>query len=59
VLATLEAAVLTIFGRFIDKKKAIKQLDQIVINKCHIMLDSDNKWQPGILKLVEITEKQT
>ena len=30
-----------------------------MINKCHVVLDLDNKWQLGILKLVEITEKQT
>jgi len=43
MLAILKAAVLTAFSRFINKKRAIKQLDWIVINKYYIMLDSDNK----------------
>ncbi len=59
MLATPEAAVSTAFGRFINKKRAIKQLDRIVLDECHVVLDSDNKWRPGILKLVKITEKQT
>ena len=59
VLATPEAAVSTAFGRFIDEKRAMKQLDRIVIDECHVVLDSDNKWRPGILKLVEMAEKQT
>jgi len=57
MLAIPEAAVSTAFSRFINKKRAIKQLDQIVINKYYIILNLDNKWRPGILKLVEITEK--
>jgi superfamily II DNA helicase RecQ len=59
VLATPEAAVSTTFGRFIGEKRAIKQLDRIVLDECHVVLDLDNKWRPGILKLVEMTEKQT
>ena len=59
MLATLEAAVLTAFSRFINEKRVIKQLDWIVIDKCHVILDLDNKWRLGILKLVEMTEKQT
>jgi len=43
VLATPEAAVSTAFGRFINEKRAIKQLDRIMIDECHVVLDLDNK----------------
>ena len=35
-----EAAVTMAFARFIDVKRASRQLERIVIDECHIVLES-------------------
>ena len=35
-----EAAVTIAFARFIDMKRALQQLERIVINECHTVLES-------------------
>jgi len=57
VLVTPEAATGYAFQRFIQHKKAIRQLDRIVIDECHVVLDAKHKtakqkeWRPKILQL--------
>jgi superfamily II DNA helicase RecQ len=53
MLVTPESAVTKAFGRFLH------QLDRIVIDKCHMLLESTERWRPDILKLTEMTEKGT
>jgi len=57
MLVTPESAVTKAFGRFIDEKKMMRQLDRIVVDKCHVMLDSTREWRPQIRQLIKITEK--
>jgi len=59
VLVTPESAVTKAFARFINEKKMMRQLDRIVIDECHVVLDSTKEWRPEIRKLVEMTEKGT
>jgi len=40
VLVTPESAVTKAFSRFIDEKKMMRQLDRIVVDECHVVLDS-------------------
>ena len=40
VLATPESAVTPAFSRFIEEKKRSYQLERIVIDKCHMILES-------------------
>jgi superfamily II DNA helicase RecQ len=59
VLVTPEGAVTKAFGRFIDEKRMLQQLDRIVIDECHVLLESNATWRPDVLKLIEMTEKGT
>ncbi|UPX20280.1 uncharacterized protein EKO05_0010517 [Ascochyta rabiei] len=59
VLVTPESAVTKAFGRFIDEKRMLHQLDRIVIDECHVLLESTQDWRPDLLKMVEMTEKGT
>jgi superfamily II DNA helicase RecQ len=59
VLVTPESAVTKAFGRFMDEKRMLHQLDRIVIDECHVLLESTKDWRPDILKMTEMTEKGT
>ena len=59
VLVTPESAVTKAFSRFIDEKRMMKQLDRIVIDECHVVLDSTSEWRPQVRQLTEMTEKGT
>jgi superfamily II DNA or RNA helicase len=39
-LVTPESAVTKAFSRFIDEKRTMRRLDQIVVDECHVVLDS-------------------
>ena len=43
MLVTLESVVTKAFSRFINQKKIIRQLDRIMINKYHVVLESIDK----------------
>ncbi|UPX20622.1 uncharacterized protein EKO05_0010850 [Ascochyta rabiei] len=59
VLVTPKSAVTKAFSRFIDEKRMLHQLDRIVIDECHVLLESTQDWRPDLLKMVEMTEKGT
>ncbi|KAK1911245.1 hypothetical protein P3342_011847 [Pyrenophora teres f. teres] len=44
---------------FIDEKRMLHQLDRIVIDECHVLLESTQDWRPDLLKMAEMTEKGT
>jgi len=56
---TPESAVTKAFGRFINEKKTMRQLDRIVVDECHVVLDSTREWRPQIRQLVEMSKKDT
>jgi superfamily II DNA helicase RecQ len=59
VFTTPEGAATKSFGRFLDEKRMLRQLDRIVIDECHTMLESNDRWRPDVLRLSEMTGKGT
>lgn len=59
VLVTPEGAVTKAFGRFLDEKRMLHQLDRIVVDECHVLLESTKTWRPDVLKMTEMTGKGT
>lgn len=57
VLVTPESAVTKAFGRFLLEKISAGLLDRIVIDECHILLDSIHGWRPKVLHLSQLVEK--
>lgn len=63
VFVTPEAAVGQAFKRFMQQKKSTGQLDRLVIDECHVVLDSRRKtaekdeWRPEILELYKTVEQ--
>jgi superfamily II DNA or RNA helicase len=54
-----EAAVTMAFARFIDVKRASRQLERIVIDECHTVLESTEEWRPEVRRLREMGGKGT
>lgn len=59
VLATPESTFTKAFGRFINEKRMLHQLDRIVIDERHVLLESTEDWRPDLFKMTEMTEKGT
>jgi superfamily II DNA helicase RecQ len=59
VFTTPEGAATKSFGRFLDEKRTLRQLDRIVIDECHTMFESTEAWRPDVLRLSEMTSKGT
>lgn len=57
ILVTPESAVTKAFGRFVNEKRAMRQLDRIVIDECHVVLDATSTWRPQMLQLSEMGAK--
>jgi hypothetical protein len=59
VFTTPEGAATKAFGRFLDEKRMLRELDRIVIDECHTLLESSERWRPDVLRLAEMTGKGT
>jgi superfamily II DNA helicase RecQ len=57
VIVIAESAVTKSFARFINIKHTRGQLDRIVIDECHTILESTPKWRPDVLRLKELSDK--
>jgi superfamily II DNA helicase RecQ len=57
VIVIAESAVTKSFARFINIKRTQGQLDRIVIDECHTILESTAKWRPDVLRLKELSDK--
>lgn len=57
IFITPEAALTKAFGRFMDEKRAAQQLERIVIDECHMILESTPKWRPKMRELYKMTTK--
>lgn len=57
ILVVPESAVSQSFGRFIDEKRTMHQLERIVYDECHTILESTADWRPKVLELCRMTEK--
>ena len=59
VLVTPEAAVRASFANFINRQQADGRLDRIVIDECHVVLDSRSGWRNDILELRKLVRLET
>jgi superfamily II DNA helicase RecQ len=57
ILATPESAATPAFSRFVEEKKRACQLEQIVIDECHMILESTDQWWPKVQQLKEMARK--
>jgi superfamily II DNA helicase RecQ len=57
VLVTPESAATKSFGRFLQEKIRAGMLDRVVIDECHIFLDSIHGWRPKVLHLSQLVER--
>lgn len=63
VLVTPESAVSESFQSYLNVKRCMRQLERIVIDECHVVLDSDpdgtgkGVWRPDMLRLHELLGK--
>jgi hypothetical protein len=57
VFTTPEGAATKAFGRFLDEKRMLRQLDRIFVDECHVLLESSATWRPDVLWLTELTGK--
>lgn len=59
VLVTPESAVSEGFGNFINRQRAMGRLDRIVIDECHVVLDSTGGWRTRMLALRDLVKAET
>ncbi|KAK4096675.1 hypothetical protein N658DRAFT_562300, partial [Parathielavia hyrcaniae] len=61
VLVTPEAAVSESFGHFINRQRAMGRLDRIVVDECHVVLDSGagGGWRSRMLGLRGLIKAET
>ncbi|KAK4897073.1 hypothetical protein LTR49_028043 [Elasticomyces elasticus] len=59
VLVTPESAVTKAFSRFITEKQQMHQLERIVIDECHTVLEVTDTFRPQVRQLCEMAEKET
>ena len=57
IFATPESAATLAFGRFVQEKKRMFQLERIVIDECHTILESTDQWRPKLRQLKEMAGK--
>lgn len=59
VLVTPESAVGVTFGQFMNRQRAMGRLDRIVVDECHVVLDSLGGWRSRMLRLRELVKVGT
>jgi superfamily II DNA helicase RecQ len=59
VLVTPESAVGEAFGHFINRQRAMGRLDRIVVDECHVVLDSLQGWRGQMLALRGLVTVET
>jgi superfamily II DNA helicase RecQ len=59
VFVIAESAVLQLFADFVNAKMLNQQLERIIIDECHSVLQSTKKFRPKVLQLRELISRQT
>ena len=54
VLVTPESAVTKGFGEFVNRLRGWQQLDRIVVDECHMVLDSTEEFRPKMRELGQV-----
>ncbi|KAF2218115.1 P-loop containing nucleoside triphosphate hydrolase protein, partial [Elsinoe ampelina] len=52
-----ESAVTKEFQRFLESRKLTGGVDRIILDECHMLLDSLTGWRPKMLELVSMVDK--
>jgi superfamily II DNA helicase RecQ len=59
VLVVPELAVSAPFEAFINRQRAMGRLDRVVVDECHIVLESTKGWRTRVLKLRNLVKAET
>lgn len=59
VLVTPESAVGEAFGQYLNRQRAMGRLDRIVVDECHVILDSLQGWRARMLALRGLVMMET
>ena len=59
VFVIAESAISQSFTDFMNAKRAAHQLERIVIDECHAILQSHDGWRPKVLQLRELAGRDT
>jgi superfamily II DNA helicase RecQ len=59
VLVVPEVAVSAPFQSFLNRQRAMGRLDRVVIDECHIVLESTKGWRTQVLKLRNLVQAET
>jgi superfamily II DNA helicase RecQ len=59
MFVTPEAAVGEAFGQYINRQRAMGRLDRIVVDECHVVLDSLNGFRSRMLALRNLVRAET
>jgi superfamily II DNA helicase RecQ len=57
VVVIAESAVTKSFARFMTVKQTCGQLDRIVVDECHTILEATPKWRPDMMQLDEMSDR--
>jgi superfamily II DNA helicase RecQ len=57
VIVIAESAVTKSFARFMTVKQTCGQLDRVVVDECHTVLEATPKWRPDMMQLKEMGER--
>ena len=52
ILVTPEAAVQPRFQDFMAEKRMMRQLDRIIVDECHVVLESTKTWRPEMFQVI-------
>lgn len=58
IIVTPESAVSKTFDGFLDRMIGLCQLDRIVIDECHTVLDSNDEFRPKMRQMWKLVEKE-
>lgn len=56
VLVTPESTTTSTFQTFMNRQRALGVLDRIVVDECHVILESVDGWRPKVRALVDLTQ---
>lgn len=59
MMVTPEAAVREAFAEFLNRQQAEGRLDRVVVDECHVVLDSRGGWRKDILELRKLVKFET
>jgi len=59
MMVTPESAVREAFAEFLNRQQAEGRLDRVVVDECHVVLDSRGGWRKDILELRRLVKFET